>query len=104
VNPFTTEHPLASTPSWFDRREHPVISFVCRTFIWALILTPLILWCLYTFGISDIGTEPDPFPDPWRDLFAICLIAFVLSLVFAFLLVLFYRLFGLKFGSSYVRR
>jgi hypothetical protein len=83
MNPFTTEHPLEAQTSWFDTREHPVLSFVCRSVVLALLFTPLVLYGLHLVAIDDIGAEPLPLPDPWRVLFWGCLIAFVLSLLAA---------------------
>jgi hypothetical protein len=94
MNIFTTEHPLASKPSRFDTKEHPLLSFVCSAFILALILTPLVLICLYCYTISDIGAEPTPFPDPWLAFVVGSAVAFVLNLICAFPVVLAYRLFA----------
>jgi hypothetical protein len=60
VNPFATDHPLASEPSWFDRREHPWLSFICSTLVTAAILAPFILIAVVQAVISDKG--PDPYP------------------------------------------
>jgi len=92
MNPFTTDHPLASKTSWFDAREHPALSFVCSMFVLALILTPFVLYRLYLSAVSDIGAEPNPFPEPWRALFLGTAIAFLLSLLVALPVVLLFRL------------
>jgi len=92
MNPFTTDHPLASKSSWFDAQEHPRVSFVCSTFVFALILAPLVLQRLYDCAISDIGAEPNPFPHPWWALFWGSVVAFVLSVICALPVVLVYRL------------
>lgn len=92
MNPFTTDHPLAAKSSWFDTREHPVLSFVCSALVLGLILTPVVLVRLYYGAISDIGAEPNPFPQPWWALFWGVLIAFVLSLFVALPAVLLLRL------------
>ena len=65
MNIFTTEHPMASQSSWFDTKEHPRLSFICRTFVLAMILAPFVFVRLYYYAISDIGAEPKPFPQPW---------------------------------------
>lgn len=94
MNPFTTDHPLASKTSWFDKREHSALSFVCGVFVLALILMPFVLYRLYLYAISDIGAEPNPFPQPWWALFWGCVIAFVLSAVCALPVAFVYRLFA----------
>jgi ABC-type Fe3+ transport system permease subunit len=94
MNPFTTDHPLASKSSWFDTQGHPTLSFVCSTFVLALILTPFVLHRLYDYAISDIGAEANLFPQPWWALFCGLVIAFVLSVVGALPVVLVYRLFA----------
>ena len=58
----------------------------------ALILTPLILVGLYFYAISDIGAEPNPFPDPWLDLAVGTALSFVIGLACASLMILTYRL------------
>lgn len=102
MNPFTTDHPLSPKTSWFDTREHPTLSFVCSTFVLALILTPFVLYRLYLYAISDIGAEPNPFPQPWWALFWGGLIAFVLSTVAAFPVLLLFRLFSRRWRKRYV--
>jgi hypothetical protein len=94
MNPFTTDHPLDTQTSWFDTKQHPLLSFVCSTFGLALILTPLVLVRLYYYAISDIGAEPNPFPEPWWGLFMGSVVAFVLSVICAFPFVLVFRLFA----------
>jgi hypothetical protein len=94
MNPFTTDHPLASRSTWFNAQDHPRLSFVCNTSILALILTPFVLQRLYDYAISDIGAEPNPFPQPWWALFWGSVIAFVISIVCAFSVVWLYRLFA----------
>jgi ABC-type phosphate transport system permease subunit len=93
MNPFTTDHPLAARSSWFDTREHPVLSFVCSSVVLALMLAPFVLHRLYLYAISDIGAEPNPFPQPWWALFWGSVIAFVLSLFVAVPVVFLFRLF-----------
>lgn len=98
MNVFTTKHPMTSQPSWFDTKAHPSLSFVCSVFALALVLTPLVLAGLLHYAVGDIGAEPDPFPDPWLVLFMGSSVAFALSLVCAFLVVLTGRLFALMRG------
>ncbi len=62
----------------------------------ALIFTPLILSGLYFYLISDIGAEPNPFPDPWFDLVIGIVVSFVIGLICASLVVLTYRLLARK--------
>lgn len=69
MNPFTTDHPLTAQTSWFDRKEHPRLSFVCATFLLALILTPLWFVRLYIWFVNDIGAEPNPFTESWPTVF-----------------------------------
>ena len=58
----------------------------------ALIFTPLILVGLYFYFTSDIGAEPNPFPDPWLDLAVGTVLSFVIGLACASLILLTYRL------------
>ena len=69
-----------------------MLSFVCHVSVMALILTPLILVGLYFYAISDIGAEPNPFPDPWLDLAVGTALSFVIGLACASLMILTYRL------------
>jgi hypothetical protein len=81
MNVFTTDHPLASGSSWFDTKEHPRLSFVCSAVLWAMILTPFVVVRLYNYAISDIGAEPNPFPEPFWALVVGSVLAFTISLV-----------------------
>ena len=99
MNIFETEHPMDSQSSWFDRRKHPKLSFVCSTFLLAAVIAPVILVCLYFWAISDIGAEPNPFPEPLRAFTISVIFAFIVSFVLAALLVLIYRLVR-QFGSN----
>jgi hypothetical protein len=101
MNPFTTDHPLASKTSWFDTREHPALSFVCYLFVLALILTPFLLYRLYLCAISDIGAD-DPLPQLVWALSWGSLIAFILSLFAAFPVVLLFRLLAKRRRRRYV--
>lgn len=91
MNPFTTEHALASA-SWFGAQKHPRLSFFCRSLVLALIFTPFVLVRLYYYTISDIGAEPNPFPQPWWAVFWGSVIAFMVSLVVAVLIMFLWRL------------
>jgi hypothetical protein len=57
-----------------------------------LVLTPVVLWRLYDYAMSDIGAEPNPFPYPWWSFIAGTGFAFMLRVVSAFPVVLMYRL------------
>jgi hypothetical protein len=92
MNIFTTDHPLTLQASWFDTRKHPLLSFVWHVSVMALIFTPLILVGLYFYFTSDIGAEPNPFPDPWLDLAVGTALSFVIGLACASLVALTYRL------------
>jgi len=91
MNIFTTDHPMASQPSWSDEKEHPVLSFLCSVFLLGPILTPVVIWRFYVYFTSDIGAD-NPFPDPWPALAWIMLFSFTISLVCAFPLALLFRL------------
>ncbi len=58
----------------------------------ALMVTPLILVGLYFYAVSDIGAEPNPFPDPWLDLAVGTALSFVIAIICASLVALMYRL------------
>lgn len=49
----------------------------------ALVVTPLILVGVYFYAVSDIGAEPNPFPDPWLDLAVGTAVSFVIALICA---------------------
>ena len=54
MNVFTTDHPIVSQTSCFDRRAHPALSFVCTVFAIAFGLFPALFgWVLYEYGQSD---------------------------------------------------
>lgn len=95
MNPFSIEHPLNSQPSWFDTKEHPVLSFVCSVFFLALILTPIVLVFLYHLAMSDLEgvTTPGPFSFAEIGWFLLVggVVAFVLSSVCVLPAVLVYR-------------
>jgi hypothetical protein len=91
INIFTTEHPLTTQSSWFNVREHPFLSFVSATFVLALSLTPLVLWRLCLYAMSDIGAD-NPFADNWLTLVTVPIVAFAISLLCAAPIVLLYRL------------
>ena len=93
MNIFTTDHPMASQSSWFDAKEHPVLSILCSVFLLCPILMPVVISRLYVYFTSDIGAD-NPFPDPWRALAWMIILAFAISLVCAFPLVLLYRMFA----------
>jgi hypothetical protein len=93
MNVFAADHPLVSqSPSWFDVKAHPRLSFVCATAVLAFVLAPFVLVRLYYYAISDIGAEPNPFPQPWLAMAVGCVVAFAVSVVPAAPVVLLYRL------------
>jgi hypothetical protein len=100
MNIFTTDHPMASQSSWFDEKEHPVLSILCSVFLLGPILTPVVIWRLYVYLTSDIGAN-NPFPDPWPALAWMIILAFAISLVCAFPLVLLYRMFARSWKRWY---
>ena len=93
MNIFTTDHPMASHPSWSDAKQHPVLSILYSVLLLGPILTPVVIWRLNVYFTSDIGAD-NPFPDPWRALAWMIILAFAISLVCAFPLVLLYRMFA----------
>ena len=92
MNVFTTDHPLVSQTSWFDTKAHPVLSLVCNAFTFAVVLTPFVLVGLCCCAMSDMGGEPEPFPELWMALVLGSVLAFGISLVGAVPIVLAYRL------------
>jgi hypothetical protein len=59
MNPFTTDHPLSSGSSWFNREEYPRLSFVLSTALLAMVFTPALVlaFCYCAFG--DKGPDPN---------------------------------------------
>ena len=105
MNVFATDHPLVSqSPSWFDVRAHPRLSFVCSSSWLALLLAPLVLARLYYYAISDTGAEPNPFPQPWWALFFGSVLAFALSYLFTCPAVLVYRFAVRKWSRQYAEQ
>ena len=93
MNIFTTDHPMASHPSWSDAKQHPVLSILYSVLLLGPILTPVVIWRLYVYFTSDIGAD-NPVPDPWPAFAWMIILAFTISLVCAFPRVLLYRLVG----------
>jgi hypothetical protein len=91
MNVFTTDHPMASQSSWFDAKAHPVLSYFCGVFLLALLLSPLILFGLYEYAMTDIGAD-NPFPEPGWALLMGSILAFILGFFCACPLLLTYRL------------
>lgn len=95
MNPFTTEYPLNSQPSWFDARAHPLRAFIGRILGLALGLAPFILCGLYCWLIEaeDGMTTPEPLSaaEFWRFLWMAGAFAFGFSLVISLLTVAGYR-------------
>jgi len=93
MNIFATDHPLVSqSPSWFDAKAHPRLSFILSASVLSLCLVPFILVQLYRYAISDIGAEPNPFPQPCLALLVGGVLAFVVGLFCSVPVVLAYRL------------
>ena len=91
MNVFTTEHPMAAQPSLLDAKTHPFLFFVFSSLLLALLLTPLILYGLYQYAMSDIGAD-NPFPEPGWALLMGSILAFVLILFCACPLLLIFRI------------
>jgi hypothetical protein len=91
MNVFTTDHPMASQPSCFDAKAHPVLSYFGGVVLLALLFWPLMLFGLYEYAMTDIGAD-NPFPEPGWALLMGSILAFVLSLISACPLLLVYRL------------
>jgi hypothetical protein len=91
MNVFTTDHPMTSQPSWFDAKAHPVLSWFYDVLLLALLLSPLMLFGLYEYAMTDIGAD-NPFPEPGWALMMGSVLAFVLSLLCACPILLAYRL------------
>ncbi|HLH55414.1 MAG TPA: hypothetical protein VKY92_17565 [Verrucomicrobiae bacterium] len=91
MNIFTTDHPMASGPSWLDAKEYPRLSFVLSVLLITLILAPLVLIGLYYWVMSDIGAD-NPFGEPWLDLGLGFVVALVPSLPCACVVVFLSRL------------
>ena len=91
MNVFTTDHPMAAQPSLLDAKTHPFLSFVSSSLLLAILLTPLILYGLYQYAMSDIGAD-NPFPEPAWALLMGGILAFILGLFCACKLLLTYRL------------
>ena len=91
MNVFTTDHPMAAQPSLLDAKTHPFLFFVFSSFLLAILLTPLILYGLYQYAMSDIGAD-NPFPEPAWALLMGSILAFILGHFCACTLLLTYRL------------
>ena len=63
MNVFTTDHPMMRQTSWFDAKEHPRLSFVCRVAVVALALTPFVMFRICDFVMNDVQeTTPMEYP------------------------------------------
>ena len=91
MNVFTTDHPMAAQPSLLDAKTHPFLSFVSSSLLLAILLTPLILYGLYQYAMSDIGAD-NPFPEPAWALLMGSILAFIFGFFCACTLLLTYRL------------
>lgn len=89
MNPFTTEHPLNSRPSWFDAKAHPSRALAGRGLALALGLTPFTLYGLFYWVVEaeDGVTTPETLTlaGLWRFLMVGGAFAFVCSVAIAFL-------------------
>jgi len=94
MNPFTTDHPLVSQPSCFDAKAHPWLSFIFRTFVSTLLITPLIFGCLvyYAFGDDAQSADESVWPESLSDFAIVLAIIFIFSFICSFLLLLTWRL------------
>jgi len=82
---------MAAQPSLLDSKIHPFLFFVSSSLLLAILLTPLILYGLYQYAMSDIGAD-NPFPEPARALLMGSILAFILGFFCACTLLLTYRL------------
>jgi threonine/homoserine/homoserine lactone efflux protein len=91
MNPFTTDHPLASQPSWFDTKAHPMMSFFCSGLVLAPVLFLVLCGWVLLPGLVDEMLDDDGivtvFPDSLGDLLGGMALVWVFSLFCAFLLV-----------------
>jgi hypothetical protein len=63
MNVFTTDHPMIAQTSWFDEKEHPRLSFVCRVAVVALAFTPFVMFRICEFVMNDV-VETTPVEEP----------------------------------------
>ena len=76
MNLFTTDHPMQSQTSCFDRKAHPVLSFVCTQLAIAFMVFPLLFgWLFY---------ELRDFPDETGDQLTSNEVLMLAGLVFVF--------------------
>jgi hypothetical protein len=88
MNPFATDHPLVSQPSWFDAKTFPWRSWLCRALVLASIAAPLLFGYVLYADVSEafgIGSATDPFPRSWGEwasgiggTFTVCLVGALL--------------------------
>ena len=92
MNVFTTDHPLMAQTSWFDAKEHPRLSFVCRVAVLALAFTPFVMFRICDFVMNDVvETTPVEYPEPLWLLVVGGLFAYGASCVISVPLVAAYR-------------
>lgn len=65
MNVFVTDHPLVAQPSCFDAKAHPVLSFLCRVQVVALVLCPVFIGIVW-FAMSAADSPDVPAPS-WTD-------------------------------------
>src|ERR1700722_6835343 len=95
MNPFCAEHPMASQPSMLDAKAYPVLSCFCRSFILALVLTPVLFGLMLFSDLRnayEIGAEINPIPGTLLELALAMGEIFSFCLLFALGLFLLYRL------------
>jgi hypothetical protein len=92
---YTTDHPLASRISCFDKKLRPWRSFFFSVLIEGLVLTPLLYGfalCQSVHDASIEGSETGGWPDTWGDFIYGAAICFVFCLTCAFVIALVHRL------------
>jgi len=94
MNPFCAEHPLASQTSYFDRKAHPRLSWVCAVVVTAAFLAPMVFFVdlgLDAEWAAEVGSETSPFALSLADAVIEIAGAFIVCLIPAMLLVAIYR-------------
>jgi len=65
MNPYTTDHPMVSQPSWFDARLHPRLSYLCQILVVALAVFAAFAG-IWIFALMDADNEDVTDPS-WTD-------------------------------------
>ena len=90
MNVFSTDHPLASQPSWFDAKTFPVRSWLLSAVVLAAVGAPILLGLVIYSDLSEafqIDTTPAPFPQSLDDWLGAITGSFILCLVAALILI-----------------